>query len=196
MDNGGTSHQQSPTQPPTRRPAATPQTPGLARRLAATGTQAAARRGARLWRSPLAAPARRPTHALTTTLNSQATRLQPAVTRAMQRGAEKVLASPLPETVTAALVETGALERIAAVLLKGQTLERLLDIAERERAVQRVLDHSLAEHLTTEVSAGEHIAHAIAAILPGKHGDDGAGAPDAGPDQPAPLAPPSSDGHA
>lgn len=138
-----------------------------AARLAVTQTVAVARGGLRLWRSPLAAAARRSSRSL-------AANLQPVATRALRRGVDRALASPLPEALAGTLVEHDVPERMAAVLLKGDTLERVLDIAEREQVVKRLLEHSLTERFAAELGAGERLGHLLAALAPGDQARDGA----------------------
>lgn len=183
MDTDDASSQHDPAQPASPLPAPSPRLRRRAVRIAAAQTRVAARRGVRLWRSPLAAPARRSSQALAERVGAQAARLQPVAIEALRRGVDKTLASPLPESLAAALVEHDVPERIAAVLLKGDTLEHVLDVAEREDMVKRLLEHSLTRRFAMELGASEHIGHILAAIMPGEHRQDEASAQSASPDR-------------
>ena len=117
---------------------------GAGRDVASAGVHAAAAG----WRTPLAAPVRRPTRAFVAAAERRGAREETRLlTEAGQTAADlfaRVAAGPLFDHAVRALVEARVLERVVAELLDGESLERVLAIAGERRAGIRAADAVLS----------------------------------------------------
>jgi hypothetical protein len=116
-----------------------------ARDLADAGLTAAAAG----WRTPLAAPVRRPARALAQSAERRGardeSRLVAEATHTSSDWVGRVLGGPLIDHTLRALFEARILERVATAALDGEALERVLAIAAERRAGIRAADVVLAD---------------------------------------------------
>ena len=101
------------------------------------------------WRTPLAAPVRRPAQALVDAAERRGardeSRLISEVRQASSEWFALALRAPLVDQALGALIEARVLERVTAAALEGEALERVLAIADERRAGIRVADVILAD---------------------------------------------------
>jgi hypothetical protein len=101
------------------------------------------------WRTPLAAPIRRPAQALAEAAERRGTRdesrLLAEATHTSSDWLARALGGPLIDHALSALIEARVLERATAAALDGEALERVLVIAEERRAGIRAADVVLAD---------------------------------------------------
>jgi len=112
-----------------------------ARDLSVTGFRVAAFG----WRTPLAAPVRRPTRALIDAAGRRGTVDESLLLAEAARISSRVLRAPLLDQTFRALIEARLLERMAAQALEGEALERVLAVAAERRAAIRAADAMLAD---------------------------------------------------
>ena len=101
------------------------------------------------WRTPLAAPVRRPARALVEAAERRGTRDESRLrSDAAQTSSDwlgRALRAPLIDHAVRALIEARLVERVIAEALTGETLERVLGIAAERRAGIRTADVVLAD---------------------------------------------------
>jgi hypothetical protein len=114
---------------------------GSARDAGEAGAHAAAAG----WRTPLAAPVRRPVRALAEAAERRGARDESLLLAAAARTFSQAARGPLLDHVVHALIEARLLERITAQALEGEALERVLGIAAERRAATRAADAVLAD---------------------------------------------------
>jgi hypothetical protein len=112
-----------------------------ARDLSVTGFRVAAFG----WRTPLAAPVRRPTCALIDAAGRRGAVDESLLLAEAARISSRVLRAPLLDQAFRALIEARLLERMAAQALEGEALERVLAVAAERRAAIRAADAVLAD---------------------------------------------------
>jgi hypothetical protein len=102
-----------------------------------------------VWRTPLAAPVRRPARALLDAAERRGTRdeawLIARAGRASSVWFARALRAPAVDRAFGALIEARLIERVTAEALKGQALEGVLVIAAERRAGIRLADAVLAD---------------------------------------------------
>jgi hypothetical protein len=116
-----------------------------AREVAGAGVRAAVAG----WRTPLAAPFRRPARALAEAAErrgaAEESRLIGEAAQTSSEWVGRVLGGPLIDRGLRALFEARVVERVAAAALEGEALERVLVIAGERRAGIRAADVVLAD---------------------------------------------------
>jgi hypothetical protein len=104
---------------------------------------------ATVWRTPLAAPVRRPAQALVDAAERRGARDESwLLARAGQVSSSwfaRALRAPVVDRAFGAVIEARLLERVAAEALKGEALEGILVVAAESRAGIRVADAVLAD---------------------------------------------------
>jgi hypothetical protein len=101
------------------------------------------------WRTPLAAPLRRPAYALVDAAERRGERAEArlvlGVSLASSDRIARMLSGPLLDRAIRALIEARLLERLATEALEGESLERVLAIAAERGAAIRAADVVLAD---------------------------------------------------
>jgi hypothetical protein len=102
-----------------------------------------------VWRTPLAAPIRRPAKALIEAAERRGardeSRLSLLIERATSDWFARALRAPLLDRAVHMLIEARLLERVAAQALEGEALEGVLSIAAERRVAIRAADTVLAD---------------------------------------------------
>ncbi|MDA0158964.1 hypothetical protein OM076_01705 [Solirubrobacter ginsenosidimutans] len=110
---------------------------------------ASAHAAAFVWRTPFAAPVRRPARALVDAAERRGARDESwLIARAGQLSSDwfaRALRAPVVDRVFGAVIEARLLERVTAEALKGEALEGVLGIAAERSAGIRVADAVLAD---------------------------------------------------
>ncbi len=112
------------------------------------------------WRSPLAAPVRRPTRALVDAAERRGAIYESQVLAQVRRTSEdwlgRAVESPRVDHLVRALLEARILERVVTAMLDGEALERTLEIASERRIGIRTAD---------AVLTGEGVDRLVAHVL-------------------------------